>query len=101
MAQRTAKIRELLVPFIRHCHQKNIHPSDHYFEQWIDKEVKDPNYKLAVKIESIYGTCLWLMHAAIRANNQKWIKAAKMYFMAYLISKEITITALLSFLILT
>ena len=54
--------------------------SDHYFQQWVDKEVKDPNYKLAVKIESIYGTSLWLMHAAIRANNPKLIKAAKNVF---------------------
>ena len=68
MAQRTAKIREILVPFIKHYHKEGIHPSAHYFEEFIDKEVKDPNYKLAVKIELIYGTCLWIMHAAICAN---------------------------------
>ena len=80
MAQRTVKIREILVPFIKHSHKEGIHPSAHYFEEFIDKEVKDPNYKLAVKIEQIYGTCLCIMDAAIHANNPKLIKAAKNVF---------------------
>ena len=81
IAQRTAKIREILVPFIKHCHKEGIHPSPHYFEDFVDKEVKDPNYKLAVKIEQIYSTCLWIIYAAIRANNPKLIKAARNVFL--------------------
>ena len=35
---------------------------------------------MLIKIESIYGTCLWLIHAGVRANNPKLTRAANRVF---------------------
>ena len=58
MASRTAKIRELLVPYIKECKLRNKIPDEKDFDQWLHSEVKDENYKLCVQIESLYGTSL-------------------------------------------
>jgi hypothetical protein len=80
MAQRTAKIRELLIPFVIYCKKEGVDPNENLFQEWVDNEVKDPNYKLAIQIESIYGTCLWLMHAGVHANNPKLTRASNHVF---------------------
>ena len=50
------------------CIAMPLMPSEMGFLDWVDKFVKDPNYKLAFLIESTYGTALWLHHAGTRAN---------------------------------
>ena len=79
-ANRSAKMRELLIPFIKCCQSSGKESTQQGFQDWVESEVKDPNFKLAVKIESLYGTALWLYHAGVRANNPKLTMAAKRVF---------------------
>ena len=76
MASRSAKVRELLVPYVKNRHLKGKETSASDFQTWIDKEVSDVNYKLAVKIESLYGTAIWMYHAGCQANNFSITNAA-------------------------
>ena len=76
LASRVAKICELLVPYVQYCNNLEINPSAIGFEEWMETVVKDKNVKLAVQIESLYGTCIWLYHAAARANYPKLSNAA-------------------------
>ena len=69
MASRSAKIREFLIPYVKDCQTRGKTPSQEDFSSWVDDEVTDKNYKLAIKIESVFGTAIWLSHAATRANN--------------------------------
>ena len=79
-ANQSAKIRELLIPYVKLCKSSGSEPSQKGFQDWINEEVQDPNFKLAVTIESFYGTSLWLFHAGVRANNPKLTIAARRVF---------------------
>ena len=67
---------EFLVPSIKYCRENNLQTSAEGFEDWMNTMVKDPNFKLAVLIESIFGSALWLYHAGSRANNFTLTNAA-------------------------
>ena len=79
MASRTAKLRELFYPFVQWCRQNKIEPTESEFQLFVEN-LKNSNYKLAVQIESIFGTSLWMHHAGVRANYPKVTTAASNTF---------------------
>ena len=66
MAARTAKLRELVYPFVQWCKEKKIEPTESEFQKFVENS-KNANYKLAVQIESIFGTAIWMHHVGVRA----------------------------------
>ena len=79
MAARTAKLRELVYPFVQWCKEKKIEPTESEFQKFVENS-KNANYKLAVQIESIFGTAIWMHHAGVRANYPKITTAASNVF---------------------
>ena len=80
MSSRISKIRELLVPYVKYCKENGAKTSAEGFKDWVNTMVKDPNFKLAILIESIFGTALWLFHAGSRENNFALTNAAVTVF---------------------
>ena len=69
----------MLYPFVKFCKENNLEASEEEFQNFVTN-AKDPNYKLAVQIESIYGTAIWVHHAGTRAKYPKLTKAASKVF---------------------
>ena len=70
------QVREILVRYVRDRLLKVKKTSASNFQIWIDNEVSDVNYILAVKIKSLYGTAIWMYHGGSRANNFNITNAA-------------------------
>ena len=79
LASRTAKLRELVYPFVKFCKETQLEPTVLEFQSFVESS-KDSNYKLAAQIESIYGTSIWVHHAGTRAKNPKLTNTASNVF---------------------
>ena len=77
---RKAKLRELILPFIKHCISKNLICDINHFKLWKKTFVKNKTWLMIYEIEKNFGTSLLLYISGMRANNYPVMKAAKKCF---------------------
>ena len=77
---RTAKLREIVSPFVKYYKFNNIEESLDKFLQWQKKIVKNETYMSVYNVEKYLGTSLKLYLSAIRANNFDQMTCAKKVF---------------------
>ena len=77
---RTAKLRELLYPFVVFAKNEKIEPTPSNFLRWVKESVKSKTYLSTLNIEQYFGTALILYRCAYRSNNLRLLKAAKNVF---------------------
>ena len=77
---RTAKVRELVTPYVKYSKEKNLLISVQAFLLWKKILVENDNYETVFQIEKYFGTSFFLFHAGLRANNLKLLTIAKKIF---------------------
>ena len=77
---RTAKLRELVTPYVKYSKENNLEISVKAFFLWKKFFVCSDTYESIFQIEKFYGTSFLLFHASLRANNFKLVKIAKKIF---------------------
>ena len=77
---RTAKLRELVTPFVKYANENNLEINVKSFLLWKSFCVKSKTYKTIFEIEKYYGTSFLMFHTALRANNFKLAQIAKKIF---------------------
>ena len=81
---RTAKVRELVTPFVKYAKELGIEVDRQNFLMWKNFHVKSDTYKTVFNIEKYFGTSFLVFHAALRANNFKVANIAKRIFSSLL-----------------
>ena len=77
---RSAKLRELLNPYVQECLDRNVQPNVAGFLSWTENTSLSENYKLILNIERVFGTSLILFLSSMRANNSQTLEASKKQF---------------------
>ena len=77
---RTAKLRELVTPFVRYAKENKLDINVPAYLMWKKFFVNSKTYKTVFEIEKIFGTSFKLFHSSLRANNYKLAKLAKKRF---------------------
>ena len=74
---RSAKLRELLTPFVIYCWENKVVETIGNFQRWIKETVHSENFLSTLQIEQIYGTGVLLFVSSCRANNYPMMQIAK------------------------
>ena len=77
---RTAKLRELVTPYVKYSKSNNLEINVKAYLLWKKFFVSCKVYESIFQIEKVYGTSFLLFHSAIRANNFKIANIAKKLF---------------------
>ena len=77
---RIAKLRELVLPYVKFALTNNFQPSIQDFYKWKEVMVKSKTFETVFQLEKVYGTALLLYISAMRSNNNKILTSAKKVF---------------------
>ena len=77
---RIAKLRELVLPYVKFALQHKFQPNIEDFFKWKEVYVKSKTYNTVYELERVFGTSLLLYISAMRSNNNKILTSAKRVF---------------------